>query len=144
MTFAVLLALSLTGAHAQSQSQDVLTLDDALKLAKDRNGTVRSAYMQVKSGDASVVQALAAFYPTVTAQYTYNSDRQQFVTSSSTGVIQLEGAQTLLNTSWTLLDSGERGYGLGSARELEMPGGTTPSRSCGRPSLTSSRSITTP
>ena len=116
MTFAVLLALSLTGAHAQSLSQDVLTLDDALKLAKDRNGTVRSAYMQVKSGDASVVQALAAFYPTVTAQYTYNSDRQQFVTSSSTGVIQLEGAQTLLNTSWTLLDSGERGYGLGSAK----------------------------
>ena len=116
LTYAMLFALSFAGAHAQSQTQDILTLDDALKLAKDRNGTVRSAYMQVKAGDASVVQALSAYYPTVTAQYQYNSDREQFLTSSSTGVIQLEGAQSLLNTSWTLLDSGERSYSLGAAK----------------------------
>ena len=31
-------------------------------------------------------------------------------------MIQLEGAQSLLNTSWTLLDSGERSYSLGAAK----------------------------
>ncbi len=60
----------------QDQDQSVLTLADALKLAKDRNGTVRSADMSVKAGDASVVEALAAFYPTINTQYEYNSDRE--------------------------------------------------------------------
>lgn len=101
----------------QDQPQATLTLDEALKLAKDRNGTVKSAFMQAKAGDQAVVEAVSAFFPTVSAQYQYNSDREQFVTSSTTtAFLQEEGAQTFLGTSWTLLDSGERDLNVSAAR----------------------------
>lgn len=118
LTPAVLVLTLLTAqAMAQGAGQDTLSLDQALRMAKDRNGAVRSAYMQVKEGDQVVVEALSSFYPTINAQYQYNSDREQFVTSSTTtSFFQEEGAQTFLNSSWTLLDTGERGYNLGAAR----------------------------
>ena len=100
-----------------AQDQSVLTLDQALKLAKDRNGTVKSAFLQVRSADAIVTQASAAFLPTVTGQLQYNSNRQQFITTgSSTAFLQTEGNQSFLNTTWTLLDSGQRDYSLKSAQ----------------------------
>ncbi len=107
---------SAMAAAGQTSTQDVLTLDDALKLAKDHNGTVKSAYLQVKAGDAAVVQALSAFYPTINTQYQYTSDRQQFATNNNTAFLQTEGAQTFLNTSWTLLDTGERNFSVNSAK----------------------------
>jgi len=116
LSIAIVFAVGSAATIAQAQGQDVLTLDQALKLAKDHNGTVRSALMQVKAGDQTVIQAQSAFYPTLNAQYQYNSDREQFLTNSSTGILQTEGAQTFLNASWTLLDSGERDYSLGAAK----------------------------
>jgi outer membrane protein len=108
-------AAGFTSAFAQDSGS--LSLDEALRLAKDRNGTVRSAMMQVKSADASVTIASAAFLPTVNAQLQYNSNRQQFVTTgTNTAFAQTEGNQTFLNTSWTLLDSGQRDFGLRSAQ----------------------------
>jgi len=115
-SLAMLFSLGCTVSFARGQTQGVLTLDQALKLAKDQNGTVRSAYQQVLAADQTVIQARSAFYPTVTAQYQYNSDRQQFTTvGSTTAFFQTEGSQTFLNSSWTLLDSGERYFSLGSA-----------------------------
>ena len=108
-------AAGFTSAFAQDAG--VLSLDEALRLAKDRNGTVRSAMMQVKSADSNVTIASAAFLPTVSAQLQYNSLRQQFVTTgTNTAFQQTEGNQTFLNTSWTLLDSGQRDYNLRSAQ----------------------------
>jgi len=99
-----------------AQDQPVLSLSDALTLAKDRNGTVRSAYMLVKAADANVVFQLASFYPTINAQYQYNSDRQQFITAGTqTAFFQQEGEQTFLNSTWTILDNGQRDYSLRSA-----------------------------
>ena len=73
--------------------------------------------MQVKSADSNVTIASAAFLPTVSAQLQYNSLRQQFVTTgTNTAFQQTEGNQTFLNTSWTLLDSGQRDYNLRSAQ----------------------------
>lgn len=115
-TAALALACAALPVHAQSTGQDVLTLDDALKLAKEHNGTVRSAFMQVKAGDALVVQSLSAYYPTINTQYEYSSDRQQFVTNNTSSFLQTEGAQTFLNASWTLLDTGERSFGVNSAK----------------------------
>jgi outer membrane protein len=116
MSLAMVFALGGSAAWAQTQTQDVLTLDQALRLAKELNGTVRSATMQVKAGDQVVVQALSAFYPSINAQYQYNSDREQFLTNTTIAFAQIEGAQTFLNSSWTLLDTGERYYSLNSAR----------------------------
>lgn len=117
LSFGTLLVLVIGTAQAQDQSQPTLTLDQALSLAKEKNGTVKSALMQVKAGDQLVVQALSAFYPTISAQYQYNSDRQQFVSNSNTSAFfQTEGAQTSFNSSWTLLDTGERYLSLNSAR----------------------------
>ncbi len=117
-SLAIVFAIGIPSVHAQDKSQDVLSLAAALQLAKDHNGTVKSAYMQVKAGDTVIVQAMSAFYPTINAQYQYNSDRQQFVTSgSNTAFLQTEGGQTTFSSSWTLLDSGERSFALGTARK---------------------------
>jgi len=110
------MVFSIGFSTAFAQDQSVLTLDEALSLAKDRNGTVRSAYLQVRAADANVVLQLAAFYPTINTQYQYNSDREQIVTTGNeTSFFQLEGEQTFLNTNWTILDSGQRDYNLRSA-----------------------------
>ena len=114
LTIGMVFSIGFSTAFAQDQS--VLTLDEALSLAKDRNGTVRSAYLQVRAADANVVLQLAAFYPTINTQYQYNSDREQIVTTGNeTSFFQLEGEQTFLNTNWTILDSGQRDYNLRSA-----------------------------
>lgn len=92
-----------------------LTLDEALKLAKERNGTVLAAYLGVESAKSQVRQAKGAFLPSVTPRYSWSDDRLEiysgpgFSTRSSGGTADVA-------TSWQLLDSGQRQYSLASAR----------------------------
>src|SRR4051812_16450416 len=51
-------------AAALANAQQTLTLDDALRMAKERNGTVRAALYDVDAAHSRVAQALAAFFPT--------------------------------------------------------------------------------
>jgi outer membrane protein len=95
----------------------VLTLQDALRLAKERNGTVRAAGLDIRAADARVRQSQAAFLPTVTPQFQYNSHRREIETALGNRFAQDEGGFSTIGTSMRLLDSGERGYSLRSNRK---------------------------
>lgn len=102
---ALSLVATLVPAMAQDVvAQDVLTLEEALRLARERNGTIRAAEQDVKAAQARVTQAAADFYPTLTPTYQYTDvkrerDQQSFAQSGDSG---------LLRFNWQLLDSGQR------------------------------------
>ncbi|AIE85397.1 TolC family protein [Fimbriimonas ginsengisoli] len=108
-----LFMLVLVASPSLALAQDsTLTLDQALRLAKERNGTIRSAQYDVNAAESRVTQAFSAFLPTVTPQYQYNNIRRDgnqplFVTNGDAG---------LLSGNWRLLDSGERDFSYRSSK----------------------------
>jgi outer membrane protein len=112
----IVCALAAGFANLAGAQGDTLTLDQALKLAKERNGTVRSAYLNSKAADARVKQAFAAFLPTVTPSFVYKDARNDVYTGATKG-----WAEAVTNTSgivanWQLLDSGERGWAFSASK----------------------------
>ena len=106
-----------TFAQDLPTNQSTLTLEDVLKLAKDRNGTVKAAIWDYASARSSVAQSLAAFYPTITPVYQYNSDRSSFLAPGNTTLFsQNEGGTFFVNSSWRVLDTGQRQLKLLSSR----------------------------
>ena len=104
-------------AAAQSQGA-VLTLPQALEMARRKNGDVRAATYSTKSAQAAVAGAKANFYPTVTPSYTYNSSRTQVLNPPSGTVFnQNEGQQTHIDATFRVLDLGERQFNLRSSQE---------------------------
>lgn len=112
------LGTSLTSAaQGLPSDQSTLTLEDVLKLAKDRNGTVKAAMYDYAGARSSVAQSLAAFFPTITPVFQYNSDRSSFLSPGNTTLFQqTEGASTFINSSWRVLDTGQRQLKLLSSR----------------------------
>jgi len=119
---AVVTAVLSAGAFvsAQTPASGTLTLQEALQMAKSRNGNIQAAASDIRSADARVRQSLAAFYPTITPEYQYNSDRFETETGLGNRFVQDEGGFSTLRTSVRLLDAGQRSYALsGSRRSLE-------------------------
>lgn len=106
-----LAALSL--ALASLASAQPLTIDEALRLARERNGTILSARKDVSAARERVTQAQAAFVPTLDATYRYDSNRTELIGDRFR---QTEGGASLLRANWRLLDAGERNLSLRGAR----------------------------
>ncbi|HVL38031.1 MAG TPA: TolC family protein [Fimbriimonadaceae bacterium] len=103
---------------ASAAAQDSLTLNEALMMARERNGDVRAAELGVSAARARVSQQFAAFLPTVTPTYRYNTSRRESTVDGSTSVFNEQGSQTGVSADWTLLDSGERDWSWRSSRRL--------------------------
>lgn len=101
---------------SMASAQSTLTLDEALKLAEERNGTIIAARFDVEAARQRVNQARSAFLPTITPQYTYNSNRTEIDVVSGSRFAQQEGGNSLVRSSWRLLDGGERMYSLRSSK----------------------------
>ncbi|CAN5481442.1 TolC family protein [soil metagenome] len=101
---------------AASAQEGVLTLSEALSMAKERNGNIRAAEFQVLASNAAVRQSRAAFMPTITPSYTYVSNRREVVTTSGNSFFQDEGGSSLISAKWRLLDTGERLLSLRSSK----------------------------
>ena len=92
-----------------------ITLDDALRLAKERNGTVVAAYLDVKSAQSSVRQAKSSFLPSVTPRFSWSDDRVEIY--SGPGVSSRSSGSNLdIAATWKVLDSGQRQFRLASAQ----------------------------
>jgi outer membrane protein len=110
---ALSLVATIVPAMAQDVvAQDVLTLDEALRLARERNGLIRAAEQDVRAAQSRVAQASAAFYPTLTPTYQYSDvkrerDQASFAQSGDSG---------LLRFNWQLLDAGQRDLTLRAQR----------------------------
>ncbi|OYT68899.1 MAG: hypothetical protein CFK49_10385 [Armatimonadetes bacterium JP3_11] len=101
--FTRLWSLALIGC-AFAQAQERLSVDDALRLALQNNGTARAAFADTESAQARLNAARANLYPS-------------FDISSSTTRTRIEGGgvhtdttqrQNGLGLEWLLLDNGQR------------------------------------
>lgn len=94
-----------------------LTFGDAVRLARERNGTVVRAAADIRAARARVSQQQAAFLPSVTPRYAYTDNRQTFAGTQSNGNrldFVTQGAQ--VNFAYTLFDTGQRLANLRNAR----------------------------
>jgi outer membrane protein len=103
-------------AAGSAQQDGVLTLEQALKLARERNGAVMAAQFDVEAARQRVNQARSAFLPTITPSYRYNSGRTQIDTGTGTQFLQNEGGSSLVRADWRLFDSGERMFSMRASR----------------------------
>lgn len=92
-------------------AQSSLSLEDALKTAKQRNGTVRAAMLDYEAAKANVKASRSAFLPTVTPSASQQFGRNETFTGFRTKQ-NIDDLSTQLEVSWRLLDSGSRGLTL--------------------------------
>lgn len=109
------LALTLT-ALAQDRT---LTLAEAIALARQRNGTVRAAFLDLEAARSRRRESFASFLPTVTPSVRYEATHSQIFTGANRGRSDDAEALSQLVASWRILDSGEREWSHQAARRLE-------------------------
>jgi outer membrane protein len=110
------LAISLAAA---ASSQETLTLEEALRLARANNGDVRAAVYDVRAANARTNQAKSAFYPTITPFFEWSNRRSRTAISGGNAISEFDGATTGVNASWNILDAGQRQFNVLSARRSE-------------------------
>jgi outer membrane protein len=110
--------LLLCGGVSAFAQPAVLTLEDALRMARIRNGTIMAAERDVDAARQRVTQARALFMPTVSPSYSYNAGRRQFVDPGAgrTSFLNTNEGVGTVNANWRLFDSGERMYSLRASR----------------------------
>lgn len=108
--------MAATGLAAVAVSQESFTLEEALAMARERNGTIRVARLSYESARRSVVLAEGAFLPNVSSSFRYDVDRQNFQTGAPGTSRATTGATLSVDAGWTLFDTGERGWNLAGAR----------------------------
>lgn len=95
-------------APAQEATADgTLTLDEALILARQRNGDVRSAFLSVKAAEANLRASRSAFLPTITANLRREDGRFEQYTGIRRGqdINQTSSSVTL---NYLIFDNGDR------------------------------------
>jgi outer membrane protein TolC len=102
------LGLILVLAPLLAAQERPLNLDEAVRLALDRNERALAANQDIAAANARVAQARSFFLPTVTSTSTYS--RRQFERTiqvgDSTVVIQrLNGLSEAVGVNWTLFDA---------------------------------------
>jgi outer membrane protein len=100
-------------------AQETLTLDEALALAKKNNGDVVSALIENRIAGTQVSRARAAFLPTVTPSYQWNSQRSEIDSGFGTQGFNGDGSSSQVRASWRILDSGERDLTLRGSRKAQ-------------------------
>ena len=96
-----------------------LTLDEALRLAKERNGGVLAAQFNLESARSAVRSSRGAFLPVVTPTLRFDENETNQYTGSSFDSTR-SGSSIDIAASWRLLDSGQRQFTLASSRALAL------------------------
>ncbi|MCX7801296.1 MAG: TolC family protein [Fimbriimonadales bacterium] len=108
--------LALAAASLAWPAQERLDLQRCLSLARERNGTVRAAFLAVEAARSRRLQALSAFFPSVTPSYEYLSSRVDRETGPFRGLTKTDAHTAEIAARWQLLDSGERAWALSASR----------------------------
>jgi outer membrane protein len=100
-------SLILSSLISISVGAQALTLDEALRMAKERNGAVRAAEIGVRSAESNIRLSKSSFLPTLTPTYRYDTiRRRQYTGTSFSG--NDAGNSFDITASWNLWDSGAR------------------------------------
>jgi outer membrane protein len=95
-----------------------LSLDEAIRMARARNGSVVAAYLNVEAAKSRRQQAWGAFLPTILPTYEYESSQSRIETGPFRGRSGVAESRVGVVASLRLLDSGERDLNLRSSRSL--------------------------
>lgn len=109
------LALLLIGLPAWAGAQTTLTLEDALRLARERNGTFRASVQDYRAARARVDQTYAAFFPEVLANLSYNNN-ETGISNNSFRTSRFEQRSSQANVTFRFLDAGQRSLAYRAAR----------------------------
>jgi len=101
---------------ASTAVAQTLSLADAIELAKRNNGVVAAAFKDYEAARSAVVEARAAYFPTITPSYSW------FEGDDGTGFARRTSGFSFddlsVDARWLLLDGGQRQYNLARARNL--------------------------
>ncbi len=101
-------------AASPALAQTNLTLIEALKTAKQRNGTVKAALLDYEAAKANVKANKASFLPTVTPSAGQEFGRTETYTGLRTRQ-NIDDLSSQVEVAWRLFDSGSRGLTLKSS-----------------------------
>ena len=93
---------------AQNSSAQGLTLERALQMARENNGTVRAALLNYEASRANSRSAFAAYFPALTPSFEYQTTRDDVYTGFSRGLLNDTASTSALTASWLVLDAGVR------------------------------------
>ncbi len=85
-----------------------LTLEQAIEMAKNRNGVVRAAVLDVQASRSRVRQSFSSFLPVVSPSYRFQNSRSETYTGPAQTLSKSNDHISSLSASWRLLDTGER------------------------------------
>ncbi len=111
----MILALGLVTSLSAS-AQTPLSLNEALKMAKDRNGQLAAARANVRASAARVNQARGAFLPTITPSISYTDQFRSIYTGFPKGNSLNSGTSTEVEAAWQVFDNGIRDESFKSAK----------------------------
>lgn len=104
-------------APAQAPVGDTLSLDEALALARQRNGTILATDFQIRGAEQGVVRSKAAFFPTLSPTFRYDSTYTERYTGPGRNNDGGANSSSLsMTANYTLLDNGARGATLQQSR----------------------------
>lgn len=88
--------------------QDTLTLAEALDIAAQQNGTIKSAYLNYEIAQANQKISYAAFLPTVTPSATRSFGYNESFSGPNQGSFDTSFTNLDISANWTLWDNGSR------------------------------------
>lgn len=113
MAWVFVVALA-TVSSADVGSAPTISVDEAISLAKARNGQALAALADLDAAKANKNIAAAGFLPTLTPRYQYSTGRTNLYTGVGGGSQRLNNRQATaeITAAWRLWDSGERSLNL--------------------------------
>ncbi len=118
MTSRWIVSALVAGLCAAAGAQDSLTLTQALRLARERNGSIRSAAYTARAANSEARATYADFLPNLSPTFTYAPSTNRLYTSAGRGRSGTSGHDFQVAASWRVLDNGSRAFQYSSSRHL--------------------------
>lgn len=96
------------GLCGLASAQQPLTINDALTMAKERNGSVQAAFLNYRASQKSARGAYSAFLPSVTPSISRDWGRSETLTGPFRSKDDFTSTNAALAVNWRLFDDGSR------------------------------------
>ncbi|MEE9568119.1 MAG: TolC family protein [Candidatus Binatia bacterium] len=96
-------------------AKEILTLEEAVRIARDNQPRIRAAQARIKAQQAVLGRAMSAYYPTINLRNEYRSSLASGTTSTSQKAFDFFSSAA--NFNWTIYDFGKREGTVQEARD---------------------------
>ncbi|MDI9638950.1 TolC family protein [Kamptonema cortianum] len=120
MKWRAITALAWLSVACVAFSQETLTLEKSLLLAKEGNGQVQAALLNYAAAVASTRANRSSFLPTLTPTASREFSRSENFTGPLKGNFDTSGTAAFIDFNWRLLDNGQRQVAYDLARSNQQ------------------------